>query len=130
MASSKSILLVSLLLAGCAVKFDPVEHGRLVDIRHRVDMAIHDHHCRQAEQAKATAEQLYRDAHWLMIYSQHIPNNASLEKMSSELAKTTEEFVQRYRNTTPPSTIYCDLKLKNIHQQVEIIQRTNARRPR
>lgn len=129
MALSKSTLLISLLLAGCAVKFDPVEHSRLVDIRHRVETATHDHHCKQPELARATADQLHRDSRWLLIYSQHIPNNSSLEKMSQELVKTTEEFAGRYRSATP-SVIYCDLKLKNIAQQIEIIQRTNARRPR
>lgn len=129
MVSSKSILLVSLLLAGCAVKFDPVEHSKLIDIRHRVDVATRDHHCRQSDLAKATAEQVHRDSIWLLMYSQHIPNNSSLEKMSTELVKTAEEFAGRYRGS-PPSTVYCELKLKNIAQQVEIIQRTNARRPR
>lgn len=130
MASSKNILLVSLLfVAGCAVKFDPVEHSRIVDVRHRVDVAIHDHHCRSAEQAKNTAHALHSDATWLAFYSQHIPNNDSLQKMSQDLVKTTEEFANRYK-VTPPSTIYCDLKLKNILTQIEIIQRTNSRRPR
>lgn len=130
MALSKSTLLVSLLLlVGCAVKFDPVEHSRIVDVRHRVDMAIQDHHCRDAQQAKHTAQTLHSDAMWLLFYSQHIPKNDSLQKMSQELAKTTEELVTRYR-TSSPSTIYCELKLKNILTQVEVIQKTNSRRPR
>jgi hypothetical protein len=51
--------------------------------------------------------------------------------MATELKKTTNDFVKRYRDTEKtPSKVFCELRLKNIATQIEIIQRTNARRPR
>jgi hypothetical protein len=66
-----------------------------------------------------------------LFYTQYIPNNDSAEKMATELKKTTTDFVKRYRDTEKtPSKVFCELRLKNIATQIEIIQRTNARRPR
>jgi hypothetical protein len=132
MALLKSILLSSLiLLTACAVKFDPVEHSRMVDVRHRVYQALNEQHCADPKMAKYQAESLDSDATWLLFYTQYIPNNNSAEKMAVELKNTTADFAKRYRDTAkPPSKVFCELRLKNIATQIEIIQRTNARRPR
>jgi hypothetical protein len=132
MALLKSILLSSLiLLTACAVKFDPVEHSRMVDVRHRVYQALNEQHCSDPKLARYQAENLDSDATWLLFYTQYIPNNDSAEKMAVELKNTTADFVKRYRNTEKtPSKVFCELRLKNIATQIEIIQRTNARRPR
>ena len=128
----KSILLSSLVfLTACAVKFDPVEHSRMVDVRHRVYQAQTEQHCADPKMAKYQAESLDSDATWLLFYTQHIPRNESAEKMAVELKNTTADFAKRYQDTTkPPSKVFCELRLKNIATQIEIIQRTNARRPR
>jgi hypothetical protein len=132
MALLKSILLSSLVfLTACAVKFDPVEHSRMVDVRHRVHQAQTEQHCSDPKLAKYQAESLDNDATWLVFYTQYIPNNDSAEKMAVELKKTTADFARRYRDTEKtPSKVFCELRLKNIATQIEIIQRTNARRPR
>jgi hypothetical protein len=127
----KLLVVSSVVLTACAVKFDPVEHSRMIDIRHRVYQAQTEQHCADPKLAKYQAESLDNDATWLLFYSQYIPNNQSVEKMATELKKTTADFAQRYRNTEkPPSKIFCELRLKNIATQIEIIQRTNARRPK
>lgn len=128
----KSILLSSLIfLTACAVKFDPVEHSRMVDVRHRVYQAQTEQHCADPKLARLQAENLDSDATWLLFYTQYIPNNDSAEKMAVELKNTTADFVKRYRDTEKaPSKVFCELRLKNIATQIEIIQRTNARRPR
>lgn len=128
----KSALLSSLmLLTACAVKFDPVEHSRMVDVRHRVYQAQTEQHCGDPKLARYTAENLNSDAAWLVFYTQYIPNNESAERMAVELKNTTADFARRYRDTEKsPSKIFCELRLKNIATQIEIIQRTNARRPR
>ena len=128
----KSILLSSLiLLTACAVKFDPVEHSRMVDVRHRVYHALNEQHCADPKMARYQAESLDSDATWLLFYTQYIPNNDSAEKMAVELKNTTADFAKRYQDTVkPPSKVFCELRLKNIATQIEIIQRTNARRPR
>jgi hypothetical protein len=132
MALLKSILLSSLIfLTACAVKFDPVEHSRMVDVRHRVYQAQTEQHCADPKMARYQAESLDSDATWLLFYTQHIPNNQSAEKMATELKNTTADFAKRYQDTVrPPSKVFCELRLKNIATQIEIIQRTNARRPR
>jgi hypothetical protein len=118
-------------LTACAVKFDPVEHSRMVDVRHRVYQALNEQHCADPKLARLQAENLDSDATWLLFYTQYIPNNNSAEKMATELKKTTTDFVKRYRDTEKaPSKVFCELRLKNIATQIEIIQRTNARRPR
>jgi hypothetical protein len=132
MALLKSTLLSSLiLLTACAVKFDPVEHSRMVDVRHRVYQAQTEQHCADPKMARYQAESIDSDATWLLFYTQYIPNNESAEKMAVELKNTTADFAKRYQDTTkPPSKVFCELRLKNIATQIEIIQRTNARRPR
>jgi hypothetical protein len=132
MALLKSTLLSSLLfLTACAVKFDPAEHSRMVDVRHRVYQAQTEQHCADPKLAKFQAENLDSDATWLLFYTQYIPNNESAEKMATELKKTTADFAKRYQDTSrAPSKMFCELRLKNIATQIEIIQRTNARRPR
>jgi hypothetical protein len=132
MALLKKLLIVSsITLTACAVKFDPVEHSRMVDVRHRVYQALNEQHCADPKLAKFQAENLDSDATWLLFYTQYIPNNDSAEKMAVELKNTTADFVKRYRNTEKtPSKVFCELRLKNIATQIEIIQRTNARRPR
>jgi hypothetical protein len=127
----KLLIVSSVVLTACAVKFDPVEHSRMVDVRHRVYQAQNEQHCTDPKLAKFQAENLDSDATWLLFYTQYIPNNDSAEKMAAELKKTTADFAQRYRNTEKtPSKVFCELRLKNIATQIEIIQRTNARRPR
>ena len=128
----KTLLIVSsIALTACAVKFDPAEHSRMVDVRHRVYQAQTEQHCADPKMAKYQAESLDSDATWLLFYTQYIPNNESAERMATELKNTTADFAKRYQDTTrPPSKVFCELRLKNIATQIEIIQRTNARRPR
>jgi hypothetical protein len=127
----KLLIVSSIALTACAVKFDPVEHSRMVDVRHRVYQALNEQHCADPKLAKFQAENLDSDATWLLFYTQYIPNNTSAENMATELKKTTTDFVKRYRDTEKtPSKVFCELRLKNIATQIEIIQRTNARRPR
>jgi len=127
----KLLVVSSIVLTACAVKFDPVEHSRMVDVRHRVNQAQKEQHCADPKLARVQAENLDSDATWLLFYTQYIPNNESAERMAAELKKTTADFAQRYQDTNkPPSKIFCELRLKNIATQIEIIQRTNARRPR
>lgn len=121
----------ALALGACAVKFDPVEHSRLVDVRWAIHQAIQDNHCADHTLARETARRVNQDATWLQFYSQHIPNNGSLQVMATELHKTTEDFARRYqKDAPPPSRVFCELRLKNIMTQIETIQSTNARRPR
>ena len=128
----KKLLLISsaVLLTACAQKFDPVEHSRVVDVHHTAQQALSQHYCSNADTARRTAESLDDHAGWLLVYSQHIPKNESMQVMSAELKKITHDFAQRYQSNTVPSRMYCELKLKNIISVIDVMQRTNARRSR
>lgn len=128
--SKKLLLLASAFLVACAAKFDPVEHGRLVEVRHHAAEALERSYCSVPEQAKHTAQKLDSDAGWLLFYSQYTPKNESMQTMSAELKKITHDFAQRYQQSTAPSRVFCELKLKNIVTVVDVMQRTNARRTR
>lgn len=131
MVSLARTLAISLLLTGCVVRFDPIEHARVVDIHHKIARATAEHHCSDPAIMRATSLALARDAEWLTLYSTHIPNNDSMQVMAAEFAKGTADLASRYEaNRPPPSRTFCELRLKNLNTQIEVIQRTNARRPR
>lgn len=132
MASLKKLLLVlsASVLAACAVKFDPVEHARIVNLHQLVQQAQEQNLCRDAVSARQAAQEIKREADYLLLYSRYIPNNDSMQKMAEEMVKSTNEFATRYSSGPVPSRVYCELKIKNLSAQIDIIQRTNARRPR
>jgi hypothetical protein len=131
MVSIKSTLLISsiVFLTACAAKFDSAEYSRMVDIRQDVLTAQQEHHCRDPQQARVTADRINKNAQWLMLYSAYIPSNSTTVTMLTEFKATTAGLAERYQSQ-PPSQIFCELKLKNIADQIDIIQRTTARRPR
>ena len=129
--STRLVVLSGIFLAGCAVKFDPVEHARIVDIHFNIQQAISTNQCSYPVSMAETARTIARDADWLALYVQHVPNNQSLQTMSTEFAKGSQDLAARYEpSKPPPSKIFCELRLKNLNTQIEVIQRTNARRPR
>lgn len=127
----KNILLASsvVILTACAATWDNADYSRVVDIRHTVAVAQREQVCTKPAQAQTVADAIERDAHWLLIYSDYLPNNEPNQKMALALYNTAAEFSKRYQGT-PPSKVYCELKLKTLADQINIIQRTNARRPR
>ena len=131
MEQLKKLLLLSSIpfVVACAAKWDNADYTRIVDIRHTVTVAQRDRVCDNPKQAQTVADTLERDAHWLMLYSDYLPNNEPNQQMSTALYNTVAEFSKRYQGT-PPSKIYCELKLKTVAQQIDTIQRTNAGRPR
>lgn len=132
MESLKKVLLISCIsiLAACAAKFDGLEYGRVVDIRHTVSIAQQEKVCEKPGQAKTVADSIYSDARWLMIYAQYLPNNEPGEQMAIGLFNTAAEFSKRYDSVEPVSKFYCELKLKALAQQVETIQKSHGGRPR
>lgn len=131
MAPLKNILLTIsvILLTSCAAPFDNNEYGRMVEMRHTVDLAIDQKTCERPAQMKAVAEKLQLDARWWSIYSRYLPKNELTVTMAEALVAVTKEMSDRYRDTAP-STMYCNLKLKNVRDQLEIVLNTTARRPR
>jgi len=132
MVQLKNILLVSALafLTACAAKFDPLEYGRVVDIRHTVSVAQQENTCAKPAQARTVADSIYSDVRWLMMYAQYLPDNSPGEQMAVALFNTAAEFSKRYEAPEPVSKVYCDLKLKTLAVQVETIQKSHGGRPR
>lgn len=133
MALLKNILLTSsiLVLTACAAKWDSTDYSRAVDIRHTISVAQREKVCERPAQARTVADDIERDAHWLMLYSDYLPNNEPGQQMALGLYNTAAEFSKHYATaTTAPSKVYCELKLKTLAKQVETIQKTHAGRPR
>ena len=131
MPQLKKLLLLSsiAILSACAAKWDNADYSRIVDIRHTVAVAQRERVCEHPAQARTVADAIERDAHWFMLYSDYLPNNEPGQKMAVGLYNTAAEFSKRYQDT-PPSKVYCELKLKTLAAQVEAMQRTHAGRPR
>lgn len=120
-------LLTILLLTGCASIFDANEHARIVNIHvASIDTTV----CDSRDAAIPIARQMHHDATWVWHYSQHLPNNESMAKMSFELVQITKELVNRYEKVDPVSTFYCRNKFENIHRATNTIIKVSARRPR
>ena len=128
----KKLLLLSSLaiLTACAAKWDNADYSRVVDIRHTVAVAQREQVCAKPAQAQTVADAIERDAHWLLLYSDYLPDNGPGQKMALALYNTSAEFSKRYHSDTVPSKIYCELKLKTLAAQVETMQKTHAGRPR
>lgn len=131
MAQLKNTLLITsiLLLAACAAPFDNNEYSRMVEMRYTVDTAIEQKTCEQPTQMKLVSEKLQADARWWLIYSRYLPKNDLTVTMADALGAVTKEMAVRYQGPAP-STMYCNLKLKNIRDQLEIVLKTTAGRPR
>lgn len=131
MGPLKKLLLVSsaVVLTACAARWDNADYSRVVDIRHTVSVAQRERVCERPAQAQTVANAIEQDAHWLMLYSDYLPNNEPGQQMALGLYNTAAEFSKRYEGA-PPSKVYCELKLKTLAAQIEAIQRTHAGRPR
>lgn len=132
MVSLKKLLVVSsaIILTACAARWDNADYSRVVDLRHTVSVAQREQVCVNPDRARVIADRIEKDAHWLMLYSDYLPNNEPGQKMSLALYNTAAEFSKRYQSNTAPSKVYCELKLATLIKQIEVIQKTHAGRPR
>lgn len=132
MALLKKLLVVSsiIILTACAARWDNADYSRVVDLRHTVSVAQREQVCTNPERARIVADAVEKDAHWLMLYSDYLPNNEPGQKMSLALYNTAAEFSKRYQSSPVPSKVYCDLKLATLSKQIEVVQKTHAGRPR
>jgi len=119
-----SVLCV-VLIAGCAATFDNNEYSRLVDIRH----SLQENRCADIASAQQMAKTVSDTTQWLQIYSQHLPNNKNTINMLAAFAEGAQAFSKSYDSGTP-SAAFCRLKVRNLHDQLDIMLATTARRPR
>lgn len=120
-----AIMLV-LLVAGCAARFDSNEYARMVDVR----MELVESRCANDSDARIMSQAIDRHMSWLLVYSQHLPDNSNTRKMIESMKRSTDEFRDRYNQPQAPSGTYCRLKVRAMQDQVDIILKTTARRER
>lgn len=119
-----AILVLPFLLTACAT-FDNNEYARLVDMRHE----LREDRCRDESDARQMVKSVESHTQWLKIYSQHLPNNSNTVKMLSVYQAGIKEFSDAY-DRADPSLIFCRIKVRNLHDQLDIMLATTARRPR
>lgn len=105
--------------------FDENEYSRMVDVR----VELEESRCTDHKDAQQMAVRLKSHLDWLAIYSQHLPNNNNTNSMVMAMRKSTDEFADRYTRGSA-TTAYCRLKVQALAEQIDIILKTTASRPR
>jgi hypothetical protein len=121
---SLCVILISMALTACAT-FDNNEYARLVDMRHE----LRESRCADDLEARRMVASVMSNTEWIMIYSQYLPSNKNTVNMLAAYSEGVREFDEAYQRTTP-SVIFCRLKVRNLHDQLDIMLATTARRPR
>ena len=118
-----------LFMSGCALlpsSFDSMEHARLVTI----NQLSHDSSiCKDPVRASVTATQITAQAQWLQRYGASLPRNSRMMTMEKDLVAMSQSLSDSYARG-PVSTVYCELKLTNIHKATEAVIDISAQRPR
>ena len=118
-----------LLMSGCALlpsSFDSMEHARLVTINQlSSDRGV----CRDPERAAVAATRITAQAQWLQRYGASLPRNSRMLTMEKDLVAMSQSLSDSYARG-PVSTVYCELKLTNIHKATEAVIDISAQRPR
>jgi hypothetical protein len=120
-----TILVLPFLLTACAATFDNNEYARLVDMRHE----LRETRCVDEDDAKRMVRSVQNSTEWIQIYSRYLPDNSNTVKMLSTYQEGVKEFSDAYDRANP-SLIYCRLKVRNLHDQLDVMLSTTARRPR
>jgi hypothetical protein len=118
-------ILFLILLTSCAAVFDENEYSRMVDIR----VELQEARCTSPQDATIMSQRVKSHVDWLAIYSQHLPDNKNTVSMIAAMRKSTDEFADRL-GREPASSAYCRLKVTMLQDQIDIILKTTARRPR
>ena len=104
MGQLKKLLLLSSIpfVVACAAKWDNADYSRVIDIRHTVSVAQRENACANVKTAQTVADAIERDAHWLLLYSDYLPNNGPGQEMALGLFNTAAEFSKHYETATTP----------------------------
>ena len=123
----KYILAATILLGGCSTisdivnhpTFDNNEYAAVVNLR---QLASHSEKCADATRAGYTFSVL-EQADWLMYYTQYLPNNTDSYKMATIIQGEANTLVS---HAATSSENYCVSKMKNMEQQIILIQQSLA----
>ena len=129
-----ALALLSIGLSGCAAydayfmaKFDVNEYQYIARIRTHAQIA--QGLC-GTPAVKDEVKYIYTVAEEYKKYAEYIPHNENSFGLAGTLTQITEEFQKRYQDDTPPSAMYCKIKMSAIMQSAENIQKVIGAKPR
>jgi hypothetical protein len=109
-----------LSLTGCASVMDMIPSRWDVNQAKAItDIQLEVNHFDCRADLKPQVDQLARDVEWFDIYAKTKPTR-DIAKLTGTVTDTVKELQDRV-NKGPVSPMYCDLKLKIIKQQTEIL---------
>ena len=134
----KSILLMSvLLLSGCAtfndaldaflMKYDNNEYKLITEIRTKAGSAKDK--CNDPIESKRIAKELAYTSTFLMHYAEHLPHNKPVQQATVELNDMVKGLADKYDSGTV-SPVFCKIKLKNIEDSANVMQKSEGNKPR
>ena len=107
-------------LTGCASVMDMIPSRWDVNQAKAItDIQVQVNHFDCKADLKPQVDQLARDVEWFDIYAKTKPTR-DIAKLTGTVTDTVKELQDRV-NKGPVSPMYCDLKLKIIKQQTEIL---------
>ena len=109
-----------LSLTGCASVMDMIPSRWDVNQAKAItDIQLEVNHFDCRADLKPQVDQLAKDVEWFDIYAKTKPTR-DIAKLTGTVTDTVKELQDRV-NKGPVSPMYCDLKLKIIKQQTEIL---------
>jgi hypothetical protein len=131
----KILLLISLLLPGCALldaynmaEYDNNEYYLVNKIRTESEVNINT--CSNQKVSSIVFNELYEISTELKNFAQYIPDNEDTFKLASGLVELTKQGKETYDNNDAVSVSFCKLKLKSINRAAEKAQEVIGNKPR
>jgi hypothetical protein len=134
----KSIVLMSMLLAGCAsvdkavdaylMKYDNNEYNLINEIRTTSSLAKDD--CGDVALSKANSDNLYRLSLTLKNYAENLPHNGPVQKSSVDLFEITNGLNKQYKSGEKVSEVFCRIKMNSIETNATTIQKMEGSKPK
>jgi PBP1b-binding outer membrane lipoprotein LpoB len=116
-------VLAFLSLTGCAGIMEMIPSGWDANQAKVItDIQLEIRHFDCAKDLAPQVNQLARDVEWFDIYAKTKPTR-DIDKLTGTITDTVKELQDRVAKG-PVSPLYCDLKKKNIQQQVDIIAKS------
>ena len=114
------VVLAFLSLTGCASIMEMIPSGWDVNQAKVItDIQLEVRHFDCAKDLAPQVNKLAQDVEWFDIYAKTKPTR-DIAKLTDTITTTVKEYQDRLK-TGPVSPMYCDLKLKIIKQQADIL---------
>jgi len=132
----KLLLLVAVLsLNGCALfdaynmaTYDSAEYALVNKIRTQSELSINE--CKNSMKSQINFIDMHYASIELRNFSQYLPNNNDVYKLSGNLVDLTKQGVEAYDKGSTVSEIFCKFKLQQINRSAETAQKAIGNKPR